>query len=246
MATPMNKVQDVPRASMKGGRKGSTTKGPVKFERVPWTNEWMERFHEVSLKIMESNQFTAFMTVLTLYALFGDDMKLCLTDSRADQGFWIMASLCIVFFFSEIVFQTMAYPWYFLGFYFWIDLVSTLSIFTEIPAVMDEMSAALGGTGGKSAAMLKAGKAGRVGTKASKIIRIVRLVRMIRVVIETARGRADITSAFRVYPLHMQDKIHTQLTLSPPPRPVHLREQKISTTPRFSGRALLCSFLYSH
>ena len=78
------------------------------------------------------------MTVLTLYALFGDDAKLCLADSTADDAFVVAAIMCIIFFGVEIVLQCFAYAWYFRGFYFWVDLASTLSILTEIPAVMAE------------------------------------------------------------------------------------------------------------
>jgi hypothetical protein len=45
----------------------------------------------VAKKIMDSNYFSAFMTVLTIYALFGDDMKLTLTDVTADGGFVVAA-----------------------------------------------------------------------------------------------------------------------------------------------------------
>ena len=38
------------------------------------------------------------------------------------------------------------------------DLASTLSILTEIPAVMAEVAILVGGSGGESAEMLKAGK----------------------------------------------------------------------------------------
>ena len=62
------------------------------------------------------------------------------------------------FFGVEIVLQCFAYAWYFRGFYFWVDLASTLSILTEIPAVMAEVAILVGGSGGESAEMLKAGK----------------------------------------------------------------------------------------
>ena len=66
--------------------------------------------------------------------------------------------MCIIFFGVEIVLQCFAYAWYFRGFYFWVDLASTLSILTEIPAVMAEVAILVGGSGGESAEMLKAGK----------------------------------------------------------------------------------------
>lgn len=51
----------------------------------------MDHVRVVAKKIMDSNYFSAFMTVLTIYALFGDDMKLTLTDVTADGGFVVAA-----------------------------------------------------------------------------------------------------------------------------------------------------------
>ena len=118
----------------------------------------LEQLRARSLAVCESSKFMTFMTVLTLYALFGDDAKLCLADSTADDAFVVAAVVCIVMFGVEIVLQCFAYAWYFRGFYFWVDLASTLSILTEIPAVMAEVAILVGGSGGESAEMLKAGK----------------------------------------------------------------------------------------
>lgn len=142
----------------------------------------MDKVKHYSKVLMERAELTTWMTFLTLYALFGDDLKLTLTNATADETFVYLAYICITFFFLEMVLNSFAYDYYLWSFYFWIDLVSTLSIFTEIPDIMDQLSGQMGGAGGSSAEMMKAGKAGRVGTKASKIIRIVRLVRMVRVV----------------------------------------------------------------
>ena len=133
-------------------RRQSKAAPTTKRERV------LEQLRARSLAVCESSKFMTFMTVLTLYALFGDDAKLCLADSTADDAFVVAAIMCIVFFGVEIVLQCFAYAWYFRGFYFWVDLASTLSILTEIPAVMAEVAILVGGSGGESAEMLKAGK----------------------------------------------------------------------------------------
>lgn len=84
----------------------------------------------------------------------------------------------------EIVLASFAKEGYFLSFYFWLDLIATLSLVFDI----DWFWAAILGTGGSAGnatAATKAAKAGRgarVGTKASRIARIVRLIRLIRIV----------------------------------------------------------------
>lgn len=143
---------------------------------------WQRRISPSCKRITESVQFSAFMTCVTVYALFGNDFRLSLTNTSADFGFVICAWLCIAFFSFEMVLNSFGSDTYFRGFYFWIDLVSTLSILSEIPTVVSGLSSVLSGERGSTTEMMKAGKAGRVGTRASRIIRIVRLVRMVRVV----------------------------------------------------------------
>jgi len=140
------------------------------------------RTKHLSKTIIENGWILVFMTCVTLYALFGNDIRLSLTNTSADQGFVICAWICVVLFASEMLLNSLGYDHYYGGFYFWIDLVSTLSILLEIPMVVGSLSSALSGEGGSTAEIMEAGKAGRVGTRASRIIRIVRLVRMVRVV----------------------------------------------------------------
>ena len=68
-----------------------------------------------------------------------------------------------------------------LGFYFWLDLLSTISLIPDIgwiwgPLVGEETTA------GAQTAALKGAKGARAGTKAGRAVRIVRLVRMVRIV----------------------------------------------------------------
>lgn len=69
-----------------------------------------EKLRAHALACCESTRFTAGMTILTLYALFGDDAKLCLADSTADAAFVYAAVVCIFCFFAEMLLQCLAYP----------------------------------------------------------------------------------------------------------------------------------------
>ena len=70
-------------------RRQSKAAPTTKRERV------LEQLRARSLAVCESSKFMTFMTVLTLYALFGDDAKLCLADSTADDAFVVAAIMCI-------------------------------------------------------------------------------------------------------------------------------------------------------
>ena len=91
------------------------------------------------------------MTVITIYSLFGDDVRTLAFDARADNTFNILTIISFVMFLIEILLQCIAKEEYWLGFYFWLDLVSTLSLITDIGWIMD----ALLGINGTSATNAK-------------------------------------------------------------------------------------------
>ena len=43
------------------------------------------------------------MTLITLYALFGDDIRVLSTNKDGDPGFWIMNIIAMFFFALEII-----------------------------------------------------------------------------------------------------------------------------------------------
>lgn len=72
------------------------------------------------------------MTVLTLYALFGDDIRVLSTDANGDQYFWGASFACLVAFTLELLVASFSKEDYLLGFFFWLDLISTASIVFDI------------------------------------------------------------------------------------------------------------------
>jgi len=124
------------------------------------------------------------MTCITIYALFGDDVRALATDKNGDVVFWIINIVVFCFFGIEIIISSLAKKDYFNGFYFWLDLISTLSLLLDIGYVTNPLFGTGGsstGSGAASAAQLaRAGRASRVGTKAGRIVRIVRLIRLVK------------------------------------------------------------------
>lgn len=72
--------------------------------------------------------FTTFITIVTIYALFGEDFKILFFDKSVDDTFNIITIISLVSFTFEIVFSSIAIDGYFLGFYFWLDFISTVRI----------------------------------------------------------------------------------------------------------------------
>jgi hypothetical protein len=79
----------------------------------------------------------AFMTIITIYALFGDDLRLLTCPKSIDDYFFAASSVCLFFFTVEIILASISQEGYFLGFYFWLDLVSTVSLITDIGWLWD-------------------------------------------------------------------------------------------------------------
>ena len=87
------------------------------------------------------------MTIITIYSLFGDDIRILGFNSYADPTFYILTAIALSAFSIEIIFACFVKDEYWLGFYFWLDLISTISLIMDIGWFMDLVM----GTGGSSA-----------------------------------------------------------------------------------------------
>jgi hypothetical protein len=82
--------------------------------------------------ILENNFYITFMSVVTIYSLFGNNIKIAFVDPSHDVIFNSLSSLTICLFLIEIIlscFANLDYPW---SFFFWLDIISTLSLCLEI------------------------------------------------------------------------------------------------------------------
>ena len=104
--------------------------------RMAWIpNKIMELDFEDKVRgILKNRIFTTLMTFLTLYALFGDDIRLLLFPPSADEVFWGLSALTFAAFVFEILIQSWVDPSYIQGFYFWLDVVSTATLVFDIGA----------------------------------------------------------------------------------------------------------------
>lgn len=82
--------------------------------------------------MLEHNITTIIMTVITLYALFGDDIRILVTGKKGDEVFWIFNILAMVAFMVEIIISSLVKKDYWLGFFFWLDVISTASLILDI------------------------------------------------------------------------------------------------------------------
>lgn len=139
--------------------------------------EWKKQLQSA----IDGPYISTFMTIITIWALFGDDIRLLATDKDADSGFEVVTIICLICFTIELVCLSLSKPGYSLGFYFWLDFVATASLILDIEAVYNAFFGGEGEDDGASnAALAKTGRTGRAGSKAGRIVRLVRLVRIVK------------------------------------------------------------------
>ena len=120
------------------------------------------------------------MTIITIYALFFDDIRIIYFPRSQDDYFFGITLFGMICFAIEIFFASIAKEQYFNGFFFWLDLVSTLSMIPDCGWIWDPMIGLIGGGGGSSdvADLSKTSRPARV----TRVIRVIRLIRLIRIV----------------------------------------------------------------
>eukprot|EP00397_Hematodinium_sp_SG-2012_P009746 GEMP01009838.1.p1 GENE.GEMP01009838.1~~GEMP01009838.1.p1 ORF type:complete len:486 (+),score=80.16 GEMP01009838.1:128-1585(+) len=131
--------------------------------------------------ILDNKVYQGFMLVLTLHALFGDDIRLMSTSIDTDEYFDVVVLTVLAFFALEVVLGCCARDDYIWGFFFYLDIIATVSLVFDYTPVAYAI-AGQGNEGGSAPGELRAGRAGRVGSRAGRIVRVIRVVRLVRVV----------------------------------------------------------------
>lgn len=132
----------------------------------------MERF-------LENFIVVGFMSTVTVYTLFFDDIRAAAFGEGQDVYFYGITLACLVLFLAEIILSSISKEVYFLTFFFWLDLVSTISMIPDIGFVWNLIIGEGGNNQAKGAtSVAKTSRAGRI----TRVIRVIRLIRLIRIV----------------------------------------------------------------
>lgn len=81
---------------------------------------------------MQSRIFQMMLLVSLFYALIFDDYSIILAGISTNYIFDGVSIFIIVIFFTELVISLIYITGYFLSYYFWLDLISTLSMFSDL------------------------------------------------------------------------------------------------------------------
>ncbi|CAD8077335.1 unnamed protein product [Paramecium sonneborni] len=131
------------------------------------------------VRLLENVLSQVLVNLLTIYALYGDDIRIICFDKRADSAFDGITIFCIIIFSTEIVITSIVRQEYLNSFFFWLDIISTISQILDI--TLFNIAVGLeGSVSAKQGSDLK--QANKASKTSSKAIRVVRLVRLIRIV----------------------------------------------------------------
>lgn len=126
------------------------------------------------------------MLFVTVYALCGEDVRLLFFGIDADDIFMYLNIASLAIFSVELVLACFSKKGYFGSFFFWLDIVSTLSILTDIEPVWAAVTNTGDSTEGTdstdAAQIVRASRGARLGTRAGRMTRVIRLIRLIRIV----------------------------------------------------------------
>ncbi|EGR29485.1 hypothetical protein IMG5_154680 [Ichthyophthirius multifiliis] len=132
-----------------------------------------------TLPILESSFVQIIMTLTTFYALYADDIRVIGFTPSDDEIFYQITFGCFILFSVELIANCLIREKYFLGFTFFMDFISLLSLIFDVPWLSQSIIG-ISFDKDNQVNLLKAGRVSKVTTRATKIVRFIRLVRLIK------------------------------------------------------------------
>jgi len=135
-------------------------------------------------EIVDGNMVTFVMTIVTLFALFGDDMRIWVFTKEADLYFFMGLSLSFVLFSVELLVNSCVGEDFKYSFFFWLDFIATCSLIPDIVWFSDFINRMLGLEESIYALDVKpiASLETSGNSSLTKIVKSVRLIRLIRII----------------------------------------------------------------
>lgn len=122
--------------------------------------------------------------IFTLYALFGDDIRLAWAPVSSDTAFYALSVIALILFMIELAINWVSdseKEEYRFQFYFWIDVVAILSLLPDIPWIWEPVMGLFSSGGGQFGAS----------TKLVRVVRLVRIIRMGKLLKMATKGSKD-------------------------------------------------------
>ena len=124
------------------------------------------------------------MTIVTIFALFGDDMRLWMTTKQEDVYFFYGLSFSFVLFSAELLVNSCVGEDFKYSFFFWLDFIATLSLIPDIAWFSNFLNRLLGFQETTFEMDIYRGGALQTSDNSNlaKVVKSVRLIRLIRII----------------------------------------------------------------
>ena len=97
------------------------------------------KVHNIAVKLAENTYLEIFFNILVFYALFADDFRTIVLPKSADYYMDSITVVCIFVFSSEVLVSIVIRKGYFNSFFFYLDILSTLTLFFDITYVYEQV-----------------------------------------------------------------------------------------------------------
>ena len=135
---------------------------------------------------LDSTPFLVFTSLLTIIVLFASDIQIAFLRVEVDKTFNICQCIILGIFLIEFILNCLAKKDYLFSFFFYLDLIATISIIQDIDWIINPILGYSSNTATsnrkKSVQASKAMNKVSSASRATRILRIIRIVRLIRMV----------------------------------------------------------------
>jgi hypothetical protein len=136
-------------------------------------------------KFMDTNAVVLIISFNTLIVLIFDDIRLAFLPKNGDYYVDGIIFFCFLTFMLEFILSCLAKKTYPLSFFFWMDCISLISMFSDIYSMVEivlgnsELNLPIHTTHFTHVA--HAGRASKVGARAGRLIKLLKIIRIMRV-----------------------------------------------------------------
>ena len=139
-----------------------------------WKSKWHKPYKIKGRQILRSIPFTFFVFLTTIYAIVGMEIAESTVGTRDFFGLELCSLISFLFFCVEVTMSSICVENYFLSFFFYLDVIGTISLLPDIAFLWPDAWALDG------LALARAGRVARTGTRAVRIVRLFRIVRILK------------------------------------------------------------------
>ena len=144
----------------------------MKYHKLNYQHTGKERINI----LLESNYFKTYSTLLTIFALYLDDIKRLTTSQTYDKLFDLISVIIISLFLIEVILDFLVDEQYGCGLFFWIDIIGIITMILDISSISNKIIY------GENLEIQQINFNGLLVMKISKNLKIIRIVRITNLV----------------------------------------------------------------